>query len=223
MNIDDHSFVAIWEPKDLVNIGNHMCSLKIKNRAPYRLHRRAEQQAETRLDIIRAAVQLHSTIGPAHTTVSAIAKSAGVQRLTVYRHFPNEEAIFAACSAYAFAENPPPDAEAWRSIAEPEARFRFAVQEFYSYYRRNQQLLANIYRDAEILPVIATVRRREAMAKSAAVLTECWILTNASSGKLVAAAIGHALDFRTWQSLAVKQQLSDAEAVEMMAAMVSRL
>ena len=223
MNIDVYSFVGNICSR--VNMGDHMCSLKIKQRAPYQLKQRAERQAETRLDIIRAAVELHSTIGPAHTTVSAIAGQAGVQRLTVYRHFADDEAIFAACSAYAFAEDPPPDPEAWRAIAEPGTRLRIALLQQYAYYQRTRQLLANVLRDAETMPVLAAAmfRRRDALAKGAVVLAEGWNATDTLSARFLAAAIGHALDFPTWRSLAEKQGLTDAESAEMMVSLVGSL
>src|SRR6476620_7794449 len=64
----------------------------------YELKRRAERQDETRQRIVDATIELHQTIGAAQTTVSEIAKRAGVGRVTVYRHFPDEETLFNACS-----------------------------------------------------------------------------------------------------------------------------
>ena len=98
----------------------------------YRKRRRAEQEEETRLRITEAAVDLHGSVGPARTTVSAIAERAGVQRATVYRHFPDEEALFAACSSHWAALNPPPDPAAWAEIADPDERLRRALSELYS-------------------------------------------------------------------------------------------
>ena len=137
-----------------MSIDDHDRSLKNGARGPYRLQRRAERQAETRLGIARAAFELHKTVGPSRTTVSAIAERAGVQRLTVYRHFPDEEAILSACSTYAFEQDPPPDPSAWSEIEDPEARLRTALGVFYAYYRRNCQLYVNLYRDAETMAVV---------------------------------------------------------------------
>src|SRR5215218_6552962 len=92
----------------------------------YRKRRRAEQERRTRERITEAAVRLHGTVGPARTTVSGVAKEAGVQRATVYRHFPDEESLFAACSAHYWASNPMPNPDAWSSISEPGARLRQA-------------------------------------------------------------------------------------------------
>jgi AcrR family transcriptional regulator len=205
-----------------VNIDDHMRSLKEKKRRPYRLQRRAARQAETYKALARAAFELHSSIGPARTTVSAIAEKAGVQRLTVYRHFADQDAIFAACSAYSFAQDPPPNPEAWRAIADPQIRLRTALHALYGYYGRKRQLLANLYRDAE-LPVVAAAlsRRGEVLATGAAVLAEGWLAPTSKGARFVAAAIGHALDFTTWQSLVETQRLSQEEAVETMLGLVS--
>jgi AcrR family transcriptional regulator len=165
--------------------------------------------------LARAAFELHSSIGPARTTVSAIAEKAGVQRKTVYRHFPNQEAIFTACTAYSFAEDPPPNPEAWRSITEPEQRFRTALLQLYGYYQRKRQLLANLYRDAEV-PVVASAlaRRQEVLAKGVEILAEGWLGSGVETDRLLIAVMGHALDFSTWRSLVEIQELSSEEAAE---------
>nr|WP_246805465.1 TetR/AcrR family transcriptional regulator [Mesorhizobium mediterraneum] len=185
------------------------------------MQRRAVKQAETHLALARAAFELHSSVGPSRTTVSAIAEKAGVQRLTVYRHFPDEEAVFNACSAYSFGQDPPPSPEAWRLIVEPEARLRTALLQLYSYYRRKRQLLANLNRDAE-MPVVAAAlaRRQQVLANGVTILEEGWLVPGSETARLLAAAIGHALDFTTWQSLVENQGLSDEEAVEAMLVLV---
>jgi AcrR family transcriptional regulator len=194
-----------------------MSSPKLKKRRPYRLQRRAVRQAETHHALARAAFELHSSIGPARTTVSAIAEKAGVQRLTVYRHFPDHDAIFTACSAYSFAHDPPPNPEAWRAIADAELRLQTALRELYGYYGRKRQLLANLYRDAE-MPVVgaALSRRREVLAKGVDILLQGWVGADGETGRLIGAAIGHALDFTTWCSLVETQGLSEEEAAEAM-------
>src|SRR5918996_4055938 len=88
---------------------------------PYRKRRRAELEDQTRLRITEAAVELHGRVGPARTTISAVADRAGVQRATVYRHFPDEDALFAACSGHWAAMNPSPDPSAWQAIRDPAA------------------------------------------------------------------------------------------------------
>ena len=132
----------------------------------YELKRRAERQEETRRRITEAAVELHGTVGPARASISAIAEKAGVQRLTVYRHFPDERALFAACTGHYLSENPPPDPEPWTGIADPEDRLRAALAEVYGYYRRNEPMMSNSVRDAEAKPVIYEVLGRSSSAGS---------------------------------------------------------
>src|ERR1035437_5730256 len=106
----------------------------IKTR-PYRMRRRAEQVDETRTRITEAAVRLHTTVGPAHSSIAAVAEEAGVTRLTVYRHFADLDALFEACRAHWSAQNPRPDATAWPLIADLEERARRAFGELYGWYR----------------------------------------------------------------------------------------
>src|SRR3712207_3736930 len=115
----------------------------------YEQKRRAELQQETRRRIARAAVELHNTVGPAKTTISAIAEKAGVQRQTFYRHFPDELSLFWACSSLARSENPPPDPEIWEEIADPQERLRVALAEVYVYNRRRERLFSKVLRDAD--------------------------------------------------------------------------
>ena len=105
-------------------------------RGKYKLKRRAERQEETRLRIARAAAELHETVGPSKTTISALAEEAGVSRPTIYSHFPNELSLFKACSSLDLSENPPPDPDPWAKIADPEERLRSALTEVYAYYLR---------------------------------------------------------------------------------------
>src|SRR5581483_9137791 len=121
----------------------------------YELKRRAERQQETRRRIVEAAVELHATLGPARTTVAAIAERAGVTRPTVYAHFPDARSLFQACSGHVRAAVPPPDPAAWRSISDPAARLETALRELYGYYERLEPLLENVQRDAPSMPIVA--------------------------------------------------------------------
>src|SRR5687767_13795875 len=103
----------------------------------YRKRARAEQEEATRERITRAAVKLHGSIGPARTTVSGVAKEAGVQRATVYRYFPDEVSLFAACSAHYWTTHPLPDIESWKQIRDPGERLRRALADFYGFFSQN--------------------------------------------------------------------------------------
>lgn len=195
------------------------------NRKPsprkYEMRRRAEQQAETRQRIVEAVVALHREIGLARTTVTAIAERAGVERLTVYRHFADEEALFAACSAHFLAETGPPNPERWQPISDPADRMRAALLEFYGYYRRGEDMIANVQRDAPQLPAIQSVlapwERFVQMVRGE--LTDAWSAEPRTRAR-VAAIIGHALRFESWRSLARIEGLGDGEVAEMMVQLV---
>ena len=128
-----------------------MMSHEIRTKRKYELKKRAEEMAETHLRITEAAIELHGTVGPSRTTLSAVAKRAGVERRTLYRHFPTEADLFAACSAHYFAANPWPDLAAWRAIRDPEQRLARALDELYAYYERTEPMFSNVLRDAELV------------------------------------------------------------------------
>jgi AcrR family transcriptional regulator len=187
----------------------------------YQLKRRAERQEETRQRIVEATIALHQTVGGAGATVSAIAARAGVERPTVYRHFPDERALFSACTGHYLALNPPPDPAAWQGVAEPGERLRVALAAVYAFHRRTEQMMANAVRDMETIPMV-----REVLAPFFAywegvreTLLSGWPCER-EAGRRVRAAIGHALDFRTWRSLVHEQGLADDDVVELMAALV---
>lgn len=189
----------------------------------YTLRKRAKHQAETRQQIIDAAVELHGTVGPAQTSISAIAKRAGVQRVTVYDHFPDERAIFESCTSHYFTQYPPPDPTPWREIQDPAERLRAALTEIYAYHCNTEPMMALAYRDAEIKPVMWDVEATRAQARHwqqiARELIESWDAP-AEAQELLEAAIQHALDFQTWHSLIRHQSLDDAAAIELMLRLV---
>jgi AcrR family transcriptional regulator len=188
---------------------------------PYRKRRRAELEAETRRRITESAVELHGTIGPSRTSMSAIAEHAGVRRSTLYRHFPDEVAVFAACSAHWEDANPAPDLGAWAAVEDPDRRLRTALEELYAYYRRTEGMLANLYRDEAIVPTVASSfsRFHEYLVAAREVLMQGRGLRGRARPR-VRAAVGHALAFATWRSLAHEQELDDPEAVELMFGLV---
>lgn len=187
----------------------------------YTLRQRAERMAQTRRRIAAATWDLHRTVGPARTTISAIAARAGVQRLTVYQHFPDELSLFRACQAHEFAVNPPPDPATWAVIADPAERLGVALTELYAYYRRSEPMLANVARDASALPALQQViaeGRGGFEETSLRILAAGW--DGGDHQTLRRAALGHALAFGTWRSLARDQGLSDDHATALMVAFV---
>ena len=168
----------------------------------YELKKRAEEMAETHLRITEAAIDLHGTVGPSRTTLSAVAKRAGVERRTLYRHFPNEADLFAACSTHYFAANPWPDLGNWRAIRDPQQRLERALDELYAYYERTEPMFSNVLRDAEVVDFA-----REAMAPLRVYLEEAaeiLMMGRQVRGRrrlLLRGAVRHALAFSTWQSL----------------------
>src|SRR5690349_14124391 len=121
---------------------------------PYRMKRRAELEEQTRRRITESAVALHEEVGPAQTSISAIAERAGVRRSTVYRHFPDEDALFAACSSHWRAANPPPDPRTWSSIDDPSRRTRAALGEVYAFYSRTEPMYVSLLRDEPLVPAV---------------------------------------------------------------------
>ena len=197
----------------------HMSSLKSR---PYRMRRRAEHMDETRQRITAATARLHTTVGPAKTSVAAIAQEAGVTRLTVYRHFADLDVLFEACRAHWRAENPPPDATAWSVIPGLEARTRTALSRLYAWYRTHADELFPIYRDISTMPESSQARMRDENRRLGDLLVGDSKARKAD-GRLLAAAARHVLDYRTWRSLAVVQGLSDADAVEVGVRLVTAL
>src|SRR5438045_6485085 len=120
----------------------------------YTLKRRAERQDETRQRIVEAAIELHQTIGPTATTISEIAERAGVGRVTVYRHFPDELTLAGACSGLYFERNPPPEPSEWKEIADPTERLRTALGEVYAYHRATEPMMTHALADARDHPVL---------------------------------------------------------------------
>ncbi len=176
------------------------------------MQRRAELVDETRRRITEATARLHTTVGPASTTIAGIAEEAGVTRLTVYRHFPDLDKLFAACQAHWLSQNRPPDPASWLSIADPRDRARHALDELYGWFRAHADELHPIFRDFAAMPESARQRNRAASeARAEAILGG----PNVSVTTEVRAAAGHVTSYWTWRSLAREQDLSHREAVEL--------
>jgi AcrR family transcriptional regulator len=163
----------------------------------YTLKRRAEQQADTRRRIVEAAVDLHSSLGPALTSLSMIAERAGVQRHTLYAHFPDERSLFMACSGLVMERDPLPDAAPWRAIEDRSARLRTGLAAVYGWYERNAGVAACVLRDAEFHPLTKEVSELR-MGSSMAAWHE---VLGAKLSAKQRAMLGLALSFFTWRTL----------------------
>jgi AcrR family transcriptional regulator len=184
----------------------------------YELKERAQRQAQTRQRIVEAAVDLHTSVGPARTTISGIAERAGVERHTVYAHFPDDRTLFRACSEHWAARHPLPDLETLVEVEDPVRRLRRTLSELYEWYESVEADLGLFVRDASVVPANAEVLD-EMMAdftSLADAVSQGW-----PRRKSVRAAIGHALEFETWRSLVRRQGLSRTQAVDTMARLVS--
>ncbi len=179
----------------------------------YELKKRAESQERTQRRIVEAAIKLHETVGPAMTTVTEIAERAGVGRLTVYRHFPDDLTLFSACSGLYWERNPFPDPEPLRSITDPRKRLKLALDAGYAYHRSTEAMMTRAMADVADSPV---------MKPYADYWSGVSDIVASGSGlrgrkySLHRAAIGHALAFTTWRSLVRDQGLSDEQAVKVM-------
>jgi len=183
----------------------------------YTLKKRAEQQAETRQRIVEAAVELHSTIGPAATTLSMIAEKAGVQRHTLYAHFPDERSIFTACSGLAHERDPIPTADAWRGIAGQAERLTTALGAIYGWYGRNASLLSNVMRDVEHHQMVQEIQRMRAEP----VIKGWHEVLGARLNARQRALLHLALSFPTWRTLVQEAGLKPTAAVEAMVKVVA--
>lgn len=183
------------------------------------MRKRAEQVDQTRQRIVDAAVELHTTVGPANTTISAIAEQAGVTRLTVYRHFPDLESLFAACSHRWASLHPGPVPDTWRQIPDLEERARHGLRELYGWYRDNGDELLPIYRDMLTMPPMALESPDDELEVMADALVSGSGLRGHARRRARAAA-RLAVSFWTWRALAVEQGLDDAEAARLAASLV---
>jgi AcrR family transcriptional regulator len=178
--------------------------------------RRAELVDQTRQRIVEAAIALHTTVGPARTSISALAEEAGVTRLTVYRHFADEDELFAACRNHWAELHPAPDPLRWQRMPAGRDRVRQALEELYAWYRQHGEALFPIYRDMTAMPDSVQAAMRAAHDQAAGALVHGFGARGRARQRLYAAA-GHVVSFWTWRSLAVDQGLPDSEAVEVAA------
>lgn len=193
--------------------------MRIAKSRSYRMTRRADQVHETRQRIVEATVRLHGTMGPAQTSIAAIADEAGVTRLTVYRHFSDDESLLEACSSHWRATQKLPDIERWKSTPDPEERLRLGLSQLYGFYQGGREMLRLVHRDSEALPPGRSQAQRNEAANQRAVLVQPFRARGARRRRLEA-VIGHAISFSTWQSLCSQQGLSTRNAVDLMVVFV---
>jgi AcrR family transcriptional regulator len=179
----------------------------------YQLKRRAEHQDATRQRIVDATIELHQSIGAAQTTISEIAKRAGVGRVTVYRHFPDEETLFYACSGHYFSQHPFPDIARWRQISDPAERLRTALRESYAWYEENAQMIGMALAEARDLAMMAPYHAY--WDDAAETLAAAWRARGQRRTSLKA-AIALSLSFDTHRTLTREQHLSVEQAIALM-------
>jgi AcrR family transcriptional regulator len=203
-----------------VKIGDTAMSRESPTKRRYELKQRAAEMAKTHRRITEAAIELHGSVGPARTTMSAVAKRAGVERRTLYRHFPTEADLFAACSSHYTAANPWPDLASWQAIRDPHQRLQLALDELYAYYERTESMYSNVLRDAELVDAA-----RDAVAPLQAYLDEAadaLIAGRRARGRkrqLLEGALRHAVAFSTWHSLTTNG-IGRADAAKLVTALV---
>lgn len=192
---------------------------------PYRKRKRAKQEEETRRRITEAAMELHGTVGPAETSITDIAKRAGVSRMTVYNHFPTEVDLFAACSSHWASLNPLPDPEPWKAITDPAERLRHALGQLYAWYARHEDgMLGHVLRDTPAVPALGEVMERfwdRWTEEVVRVLQRGWPPAATPEGRDLLAALRLATDFGTFRALSGSGLDAD-EAADLVGRMVVR-
>jgi AcrR family transcriptional regulator len=188
----------------------------------YELKQRADAMEETRLRITEAAMELHGSVGPARTTVTAVAERAGVQRHTVYRHFPTEAELFASCSGHFAVLHPWPDTDAWSRIDDPRERLATGLDELYRWYEETGEMWTRILRDRELVEAIEPSIQPfyDYVGRCAGTLSAGWSLRGRRK-RVHEVAIRHAVEFATWQSLVRSGDLARSEAVSLMTALAT--
>ena len=180
--------------------------------------KRAEDEQRTRARIVDAAEALHAEMGPARATISAIAERANVTRATVYRHFPDDESLFLACSGQWLSRQQLPDPDLWGAHDDPYAVLHAGLTDIYRYFRDGEPMLTSVLRDAAVVPARVT---RARLAREREWLDRLTRALPSRRRKTVRAAVAHAMSFDTWRSLCVDQGLSSTSAVGLMVAMTA--
>jgi len=187
-----------------------LCLLNMSTRK-YTKTRRAQQESQTRERIVEALVELHQELGPANTSVKAVAEKAGVQRLTVYRYFPDEVSMLQACSTHWWGLNPPPGIDQWANIENSADRCAAAFTAFYRYYHQTEDMWKKLYRDVgEIESLKKIMMQYENILDDIRDdLLAAWKAKGKRKQQL-SLTIRHCLAFSTWQSLK-EAKLNDSQ------------
>lgn len=184
----------------------------------YEMKERARKVEETRQRITEAAVELHGSVGPAQTTVTEVARLAGVRRATVYNHFPSDEELLEACSSHWLQGHPPPDATRWAQVEDPDARLGTALEELYRWYAGGREMMSNSLRDASLVPALAKALEKRwwpYMDQVVDILAEGRSDPHPHLGPILRLAVS----FHSWETLR-GAGLDDAEAAEVAAGLV---
>jgi AcrR family transcriptional regulator len=177
----------------------------------YKMVKRRDKVEETRRRIAKATYELHSTIGPALTTIALISERAGLPRQTVYRNFGTQLEIFRNCIAFGLELNPLPDPNRWQSIADPGQRLQVGLTELYRWFEATEPVMTNSLRDFGAVPESAEAMQPvgEVFQRIYATLCEGW------EGSEVAPVLSLAVDFATWKKLRREQGLASSTIVEL--------
>lgn len=181
---------------------------------PYHSPKRASQAAATRQKIVDAVVELHRSVGPRETTITEVARRAGVERLTVYKHFPDEAGMVMASQGHWLMLHPPPDEGRWASIRDPAARLGVALRELYAWYAETETMTENVLRDGPALPSFSAVLSlmEQLTREGADILSQGRVIEPGSESQLLA-TITLAMNFSTWKVLVKQFGLTIGEAV----------
>ena len=182
----------------------------------YKKTKRAEQQQETRKRIVEATVALHEELGVANTSIKAIAERAEVQRLTVYRYFPDDLSLLQACTSHWLSFNPPPDEAGWHAISDVKEKTSAALLAFCNYYRGTEDMWTGAYRDVNDIAALREVMRgfEGYIDHVRDDLVTAWKLRGNRKSQL-SITLRHCLRFSSWQSLK-RENLDDRQIVKLM-------
>lgn len=198
-----------------------MFEMPTTTKRKYELKDRARKQEQTRARIVDALIELHETVGAARTNVTDVARIAGVNRMTVYKHFATEADMVAACTSHWIELHPPPDVELWSAVADPSERLRAALADLYGYYRETQAMWATSYRDAELVEPLGRIMNETwfaLLARAVELLAAGWGARGRRRERLIA-SLRLSVDFPTWRTLTISG-LDDRDAADVAAGFV---